>query len=426
MQPATETPPVLATPPSEALSPVRPTERIETLDVLRGFALFGILAVNMAGFSWPLDQVMMGAQLWESRADLLADGLVQLLAEGKFYPLFSFLFGLGVALQMDRAEARGSAFAGWYCRRLFVLLGIGLAHALLLWEGDILVWYAVFGFLLLAFRKRQPKTLLVWSGICLLLPALLILAVWALLYGASLVPEVSQIIQRELAGDAEASARELEESIRVYSQGTYGEMFVLRFGNLVFMWLVGIFFSPTFFALFLLGLYAGRRRLFQEIPARLGLFRRVLVVGLALGLPANVIYLVTTLSSDASDVRFLWLLGNAVVVIGGPALGLAYAAALTLLLQQGRWKCWLRPVAATGRMALSNYLLQTLVCTTIFYSYGLGWFGSVGRAAGLGLVGLIYVAQVALSVAWLKFFQFGPMEWLWRSLTYGQRQPMRR
>jgi uncharacterized protein len=408
------------------LTPVAAAERIETLDVLRGFALLGILTVNMAGFSWPMDQVMSGAQLWESSRDLVADGLIAFAAEGKFYPLFSFLFGLGVAIQMERAEARGAQFAGWFCRRLFVLLGIGLAHAILVWEGDILVWYALFGFLLLAFRQRKPKTLLIWAALCLLIPALLIVGIWALLAGASLVPEVSQIIQREMMEDAEASARKLEESIRVFSQGSYGEILAARFRNLVFMWLIGVFFVPTCFAMFLLGMYAGQRRLFHNIEAHAGGFRRVLFWGLVLGLPANLIYMLGSALSDLSDVYYIWFLSSAAVAIGGPVLSLAYAAALTLLLRREGWQRALRPIAATGRMALSNYLFQSLVCTTIFYSYGFGLFGSVGRAAGMVFVLAIYLAQVALSVAWLKYFRFGPMEWLWRRLSYGQRQPMRR
>lgn len=422
---ASDIPPVITPTPPVALKPVAAEERIETLDVLRGFALFGILTVNMAGFSWPMDQVLMGRSLWESRADLIADGIVGFLAEGKFYPLFSFLFGLGVALQMERAEARGAEFAGRFCRRLLVLLSFGLAHAILVWEGDILVWYALCGFLLLAFRKRKPSTLLIWVAVCLLIPALLILALWAMLAGASLVPEISQIIQRELAQDSEASARQLEESIRVFARGRYGEILAERFGNLLFMWMIGIFFVPTCFAMFLLGLYAGQRRIFQNIEENVGRFRRLLFWGLALGIPANLLYTFGNNLSDISDVYFLWLLSSAVLAIGGPTLGLTYAAGLTLLLRAGVWKRASRPVAAAGRMALSNYLFQSLICTTLFYSYGFGLFGSVGRAAGLVFVGVIYLAQVAFSAAWLKHFQFGPMEWLWRSLTYGTRQPMR-
>jgi len=426
MRTTADIPPVISSWQRAALTPVAADERIETLDVLRGFALFGILTVNMAAFSWPVEHMMMRQPFWETRTDLIADWIVRFVAEGKFYPLFAFLFGLGAAIQMERGESHGANFVGRFCRRLLVLLGIGLAHAVLLWEGDVLVWYALCAFPLLAFRERKPKTVLIWAAICLLIPALLVALLWALLVGASLVPEIARGIQKELVEDPETSAQLMEETIRVFALGSYGEILAERLGNLLFLWLVGIFYVPTFFAMFLLGLHAGKRRIFQDIEANAVLIRRVFVWGLAIGLPANFFYAVGMAVSDLSDVRFVWLISQAFVAVGGPMQSLAYAAALTLISQRVRLKSWLHQIALTGRMALSNYLLQSLVCTTIFYGYGLGLFGSVGRAAGLGVAVVIYLAQLAFTGWWLKHFRFGPMEWMWRSLTYGKRQPMRR
>jgi uncharacterized protein len=426
MQTVADIPPVISVWQREALTPVPPQERIAMLDVLRGFALFGILTVNIIGFSWPEEIMMMRADFWEAPVDVVADGAIQFLAEGKFYPLFAFLFGLGAALQMERAESRGAKFTGRFCRRLLVLLAIGLAHALLLWEGDILVWYALCGFLLLPFRQRQPRTVLIWAFICLLLPALFILMIWALLAGLSLIPEFAKSIQEALTQEPEAYTWQLEESIRIFAQGSYGEIFAERLSNLLYMWVVGLFYVPTFFAMFLVGLYAGKQRLLQDFAVHAGRIRQVLLWGLIVGVPANLFYAAGMAITDMTDVRFVWLLCHAVLIVGGPALSLAYAAALVLLLQSEFWQRGLRGIASTGRMALSNYLLQSLICTTIFYSYGLGLFGSVGRATGLALAVLIYVVQVGISVWWLKRFQFGPMEWLWRTLTYGKRQPMRR
>jgi uncharacterized protein len=426
MQTAADIPPVISAWQREALTPVPAQGRIAALDVLRGFALFGILTVNMLGFSWPVEMMMLRADFWDAPADVIADGAIQFLAEGKFYPLFAFLFGLGAALQMERAESLGAKFTGRFCRRLLVLLGFGLAHALLLWEGDILVWYALCGFLLIPFRQRQPKTVLIWAFICLLLPALFILMIWVLLVGLSLIPEFAKSIQEALTQEPEAYTWELEESIRIFAQGSYAEIFAERFSNLLYMWMVGLFYVPTFFAMFLVGLYVGKRRLLQDFVANAGRIRQVLLWGLIIGVPANLFYAAGMAITDMTDARFVWLLCHAVIIVGGPALSLAYAAAVVLLLQSEFWQRGLRCIATAGRMALSNYLLQSLICTTIFYSYGLGLFGSVGRASGLGLAILIYVVQVGISVWWLQRFQFGPMEWLWRTLTYGKRQPMRR
>ena len=418
-------PPVISIAGREALEPVAATERIETLDVLRGFALFGILLVNMTLFSWPVYRVLIAEQAWATRTDVIADWIVRFLAEGKFYPLFSFLFGLGMTIQLERAGTRGANFVRLFCRRLLALLGIGLAHAFLIWEGDILVWYALLGFLLLAFRQRRPRTLLVWAAIFLLIPVAICALIWGLFAVGSLLPEIAQVIETEMAREGESYARLAEENLRVFAHGSLAEIFAARASNVVFMWRFTWFFAPTLFAMFLLGVYAGQRRIPQDTEANLAFLRRTLVWGLVVGLPANAVYAVTFGLRNPLNVNLIWVISAGLVALGGPALGLSYAAAITLLLRRDHWRNKLRPVAAAGRMALSNYLFQSLVCTTIFYSYGLGWYGSMGRTTGLGLAAAIYVAQVLLSVWWLKRFRFGPAEWLWRTLTYGQRQPMR-
>jgi uncharacterized protein len=426
-QQANAIPPVIADWQREVLTPVAASERIETLDVLRGLALFGILTVNIAGFSWPYEYMLWQREFWDSRADVVVEWFVRFLAEGKFYPLFSFLFGLGVAIQMERADQRAMPFAGHHCRRMAVLLAFGVVHALLIWDGDILAWYALCGFLLLPFRKRRPKTILIWAIACLVIPALLIVLLWALLAGLSLVPEIATAIQNGLDehyGTYDEQREAIEEIIRVFASGSYSEIFRERLDNVIYIWLASAFFVPGYLGLFLLGLYAGKRRIVQNIEANTGLIRWVLIWGMATGLPLNFIYAASMSSTDFSDRYFLWLLSYGLVGIGGPAQSLAYAAAVTLLLRRERWQRWLRALGTAGKMALSNYLLQSLICTTIFYSYGFGLFGAVGRATGLGLAVLIFVVQVGLSAWWLSRFQFGPMEWLWRIWTYGKRRPM--
>lgn len=425
MQALFDIPPVIGEFRAPPPAPIAPAERIETLDVLRGFALLGILLVNMALFSWPCYDLFMAAQPWTTRADLVADWLVRLFAEGKFISLFSFLFGLGMAIQMARATARGVGFVGRYVRRLLVLLAIGLAHAFLIWEGDILVMYALFGFLLLAFRNRKPTTLLVWAGIFLLVPAVIYSLIAGVMALGSLVPVVAATIEKELAATNAWYEQAAAENLYAFAHGSVAEVFRQRARNVMFLYQYVWYYAPMFFAMFLFGLYAGRRRILHEVEANLGFIRRVFVWGLALGLPANLIYAVTYAMADPASASPLWVVTAATLAVGGPALCFAYAAAITLLLRRNAVHQFLHPLAAVGRMALTNYLLQSLVCTTIFYSYGLGWYGSVGRAPGVVLALAIYAAQIPFSVWWLKRFRFGPMEWLWRTLTYGQRQPMK-
>lgn len=418
-------PPPPPLPGAQPVGPVSAAERLETLDALRGFALFGILLVNMALFSWPLYKVMMGGADWQG-VDALADLVVRTLAEGKFYPLFSLLFGVGAAIQMDRAEARGTAFAGAYTRRLLVLLGIGVLHAFLVWEGDILVLYAVTGFLLIPFRQCRPRTLLIWAAVAIALPALACGAIALLMGLGSLVPEVDRILSAEFARQAAHNNEMTAHNLEVFANGSFGAIFVARAQNVLTLYSVAWFMAPLVLGMFLLGTYAWRRGVFLDVEGHRGFILKVTIVGAFVGLPLNVLYGWLWMRSGGDGYGLGHLVAATVVSVGGPALGLAYAGTLTLMLRRTFWQRALRPVAAAGRMGLTNYLLQSVVCTTIFYSYGLGYYGAVGRAGGLLLALCLYAAQLALSVWWLKHYRFGPAEWVWRSLTYGRKQPMRR
>ncbi len=415
--------------PAPGLGPVRAKERIETIDILRGFALFGILVVNMADFSWS-GSLRPLAEVWTEPSDRAVVWFIALFAERKFYSLFSFLFGLGFALQMGRAEARGVRFFPVYRRRLLVLLLIGLAHFLFLWEGDILHSYAVLGFLLLLFRARSPRTIVRWVIITLLIPIVFWAAVGFHQARERMRPE--QVAERKV---------EAQQYFRTHSQGTYREMMAERAGELADGWtspglyLLGM---PKWFVMFLLGLYAGRRRIFEDLPAHLPFIRKVLWWGLGLSLTGSLVWVwmvvvptnlldpsVYVLGGRSTLPYSSSLVGVVFIAIGPPALCFFYAAALTLLAQRERWKIRLAPLAAVGRMALTNYLFQSLVFTTIFNSYGLGLYGKVGPALILALAVLIFTLQILLSVWWMRRFRFGPAEWLWRTLTYGKLQPMR-
>ncbi len=426
MPTAIEAPPVIEELQPKPLQPVSAAERIRALDVVRGFALLGILIVNIQLFGWPLYQLLIGSRAWATRADAVMDWVVRFLVEGKFYVLFSFLFGLGAAIQFQRAEAHGTRFGGRFCRRLLALLGIGLAHGFLLWEGDILVCYALCGFLLLAFRKRKPVTLVVWAAALSLIPVLLYALICGLIALASLHPEGAKAVHQALAEQKEVAARMVQEDLRVFGTGTLGQIFAARARNVLFGWQCLLFYYPTVVAMFLLGLYAGKRRILHKPEEHIGFMRRTLFWGLTFGLPSGVVHAVTSWHSAPMDMNLTLVASVAALAISGPALALAYAAGLTLLLRKDTGNRILRAMAAAGQMALSNYLLQSLVCTTLFYSYGLAWYGSVGRTAGVGLALLIYTVQLPLSVWWLGRFRFGPAEWVWRSVTYGRLQPMRR
>ena len=410
------------------LAPVRAEARIETVDVLRGFALLGILVVNIAIFGHPAQILALPLDAATPVVDRVADWLIRFLAEAKFYSLFSFLFGLGFALQLRRAEAQGAGIGWVYVRRLIVLLGIGLIHAFLIWMGDVLTLYALLGFVLLAFRKARPRTLLIWAAILLMLPILFNGAVTAFLEVArNAGPEYSAEIQKTLDAQEAVYLADAERASRVYGEGNYVEITQQRFYDITSFLVIGnVTMVPGVLAMFLLGLYFGRRRLFENVGENLPLFRKLMVWGLAIGVTGNLIFALLIQPLSRVEPTPLLFLATTCQTLGAPALMLGYVSVLTLLNHRTGWHTRLAPLAAMGRFALTNYLGQSVISTLIFYGYGLGLFGKVGLAVCLVLVLAIYTVEMLISSWWVGRFQFGPAEWVWRSLTYLHLQPMRR
>lgn len=390
-------------------------ERVRLLDALRGFAVFGILLNNILVFSGyfllPPERIV---ELGHPTLDHLTHWLGTFLVEGKFYSLFSFLFGLGFAVQMQRAAQRETPFVPLFKRRLSVLLGIGLAHALFLWFGDILSIYAGIGFLLPYFRHCSDKTILRWAAGLLVTP----IAIYSLMVVLRLPDPYAAL---EAFVDPTG-----EKILNSFTNGTYPQIFVANLHGLTFRYVELLYTSriPKVLAMFLLGFYSGRRELFSLAETHLPMIRRVCGWGVVLGLVGNAALAQLMEMGVESPPSPLGILQTAAYALGVPSLCLFYLCAISLLWQRPLWRVRLSVLAPVGQMALSNYLLQTLLCVTIFYGYGFGYFGSVGATSSTGLAVLIFALQIGMSHWWLKRFQYGPLEWLWRSLTYGQRQPL--
>lgn len=409
------------------VAPVQQAERIQIVDILRGFALFGILFVNMTIFSRPIQAFLFPldpATPWFDRA---ADWLIHFLGEGKFYALFSMLFGLGLTLLMERVEGRGGRFVPLYLRRLLVLLGFGLVHAFLVWMGDILILYALLGFLLILFRKAKPRTLLIWVFILLALPLLFMAAMTGLIELGRSMPDGANQISQAFDETNAAFLTDLSRAYQVYANGNFAEITEQRVYDYTSMGLSAfLVMGFNVLAMFLLGVYFGKQGIFRDLEAHRGLFRKLLVWGLILGLGGNALYASMILSTQRIEPSGPLLLATLAHGIGAPLLMLAYVSAFCLLALTPNWGKRLQLLAPVGQMALTNYLTQSIVCTLIFYGYGLGLFGKMGAALGIGLTIIIYLLQIPISHWWMRRFKYGPAEWLWRSLTYLKPQPMKR
>jgi uncharacterized protein len=399
--------------------PVRAQERIEVLDVIRGFALLGILIANMAWFSTPaLYYEILGKNMWTGFWDTTTSWFINLLVQGKFYTMFSFLFGLGFAIFFERAKEKTAYPKFLFYRRLFILLIIGLAHAFFIWYGDVLVAYALLGFLLPLFFNRKPKTLIKWSISLFSVFLLFLFLVMGLLALGKMFNE-SAINDSLQPFYADMESR-IDCSFHIYSQGTFAEIMSQRISDTLFAFnqiFTGIF---VIFPLFLFGLYAGKKKFFQNIETNLILIRKIWKWSLVIGLTMSVVKFIFKNLTGADFYSLYTAIHTGFGFLGDTGLCLFFMTSIILLYRNTKWVLKLKPLADMGKMALSNYLLQSIICTTIFYSYGLGLYGKVGVALGLVLAVVIFIAQIFISKYWFKRFQFGPVEWLWKSLTYGK------
>jgi uncharacterized protein len=396
-----------------ALTPVAPRERVATLDVLRGFALLGVLLGNSY---W-----LYSARAWEappdtSRLDTVARWVEALLVSSKAQTLLTFLFGFGFAAQLLRAQARNEPVMGVYLRRLFVLLGIGLLHVML-WWGDVTSTYAVAGFALLLFLRTSDRVRLVWA-------AVLTFGCYALGTWQPLRVGAARLI---------VSQAGVESTFKTFLAALHGKRFwplVPAHFRVAIVWEAPIYlwYYPWLLGRFLVGYVAGTQRWFDQDGAQhLPMFRRFVLWGLVADLPAAVSTIVLHLSAQRPH-----RLGAAasmaiglVEQIGLLGLTAAYVGIVVLLMQRSRWRRLLMLVAPVGRMPLTTYISQSLISTFIYYGWGLGLAGKLRSARCLTLALAIFTLQVVACHLWLRRFRFGPLEWIWRALVYLRLPPMR-
>jgi uncharacterized protein len=427
--------------------PVAESERLFAVDALRGFALLGILAMNIVHFAWP--GVVYGNPLRGAGfegTDRALWFVNHLLFEGKMMTIFSMLFGAGLVLMDHRAAARGASIRGVYYRRVLWLLAIGMVHAYLIWSGDILVLYAECGLFLYLFRNRSPRTLIVLGIAALLLFVPLLLGFAAGIdYMKAATARVAaqqkagetprrfekrmhdiwtEHLQKEFEPTPEQQAKEWDKAITVHRGGYLG---IVKHRALPM--LIGQIMELIFGVLF----FAGGRMLIGMGLMKLGVFSAsrswrfyatMAALGYGIGLPLMVFDAFQSIDHQFSVMYELHggMLYNA---FGSVIVALGHVGALMMIVKSGAIAWLIRRLAAVGRMALTNYLTHSIVCTALFYGYGFGLYATINRTGLAAIVLAIWTFQLIVSPIWLRHFRFGPAEWLWRSLTYWRLQPIR-
>jgi uncharacterized protein len=393
---------------------VAPDSRLVEVDVVRGVALFAVLLENMYGFG--ADSIA-----WNSATDRAAFTIMHVFVESKSWTLFSLLFGLGFALQLERAQARGVPILPTYLRRLAVLFALGVAHALL-FDGDILMLYAELGLGLLVVRRLPARSLLLLAvGLMLIFPL-------AHLASVPERPAGSNEIERV------RDSLEWAQRSHVYAIGSLAQVAAYNSEAIPADPLEDVATPESglaVFAMFLIGFAVGRSGSLSDIAGKAAALARVRAWGLGIGLGAMVVERVLHATAGYDVFRAqragpgVQLAGDLLFAFGITALALGYAAALILAAQTPRGKAVLAPLAVLGRLSLSVYLTQTLMFTTFFYGYGFGQVFRLGPAAVTGWAVAFFALQVVACQWWSRRFRFGPVEWLWRSLTYLKLQPLR-
>ena len=402
-----------------AAAPIADADRLPVMDVLRGFALLGIFLMNIEFFNMPMQFFGAGTAPGQG-LDTVAGLFVQIFVQGKFWVLFSLLFGMGFAIMRERAKAAGRPFVGLYLRRTVLLMLFGALHIALLWVGDVLFAYSLGALFLLALMALRGTPALVVGVLLYMLTA----GFWTLSgVGLMFMPESMMApIEQEMARIAAEGA----QAAQVYREGSFVEVMRQRIDDYGFLLTGAVIFQiPMMLGVFLIGSWLVGTGKLVDPAAHRGFFLKLAIGGLVLGG-------IGIAASAAVGTHFDLVaeMPESTVALGLQAMAnlpmaLGYLA-VVVLAAVGPLGRWLSVLAPPGRMALTNYLMQSLIASLVFYGYGLGMFGEMGRAAQVGFVFAVFAAQVAFSHWWLSRYRMGPMEWLWRAGTYLSRPAMRR
>ncbi|MFD1414151.1 DUF418 domain-containing protein [Oceanobacillus jeddahense] len=385
------------------MQPYQRNKRLEWIDAARGFAILGIFMVNIGAFSAPYFLYGGTENAWNTKIDQFSLIFIDIFFQASFYTLFSILFGFGIQIQKNSLDKKGISPYGFFGRRLGALVVFGIIHAFAIWSGDILLTYGTMGLLLLLFLYSGEKVLIGWAV--------------GLLGASTIILTGLQYAVRDFI-DISYTA-EINQAFQSYRSNDFSIILAQNFQD----WQLsnGIFnfflFPFIFLPLFLFGMYLARKRWFHEPLDHKGILKKVWVISL-------IVFILFKIGpyTFGNPLWFSLVQDN----IGGTASAVFYLTSITLLWQKNMVRKVLSVLKPIGKMALSNYLLQSIISFWLFYGVGFGLYGEVRPVQQIALVIVIFCLQIIGSIIWLRYFQFGPVEWLWRSITYKKIQPMKR
>ena len=409
-----------------------PTEaagnRFVTLDLIRGIAVMGILSVNIIDFSM-IQAAYLNPQAYRdaSTGDLILWSVNMLLVDGKFRSLFSMLFGASMLLVIDRAEAAGEWGLGVHLRRMAALLLLGLAHAILIWRGDILSLYATSGIVAMLWARSSVTRMVLAAGVFAIVHAILFSAIAATLVHQDLTAHSTGASAEMIrnwnanAGSFFPTAADVAKDHAIYNSG-WTTIVAHEWSKLGAIFSNSLALLPDTLSLMLLGMAAYRSGFFTGAWED-GTYRRIAKWGIGIGLAGHAVLVAADLMTGF---YVPLVLGGFVAAMIPFRLAQAAGYAALIILWSRRESPAVRRFAAVGRTAFSNYIGTSLVCTAIFYGWGLGFYGDVSRVEAWTVVPAVWALMLLWSKPWLDRFRYGPFEWLWRSLARGRPQPMRK
>jgi uncharacterized protein len=383
-------------------APIQEGERVEQMDILRGIALLGVLTINLLDeFRVSIFQQFVDVPPAAHALDRWIDTYTHVFIELKAFALFSLLFGIGLAIQFDRISMRGGSPFRLLSRRLLALLLLGIIHLTLIWNGDILTEYAVAGLIALPFLFLPRR----WLGVVTLL--------FTLRYLLPYFPYPISFPTDEWL------RLHLEQAAIVYKQGTYLQVLAFEWHELPELFPLHVFIIARTVALFLFGVLCWRSGIVKKLDAHTKTLTVSSLLGLGVGLS------LTILTSSLVPPMIVGKAQGELYSVGELALTIGYAATIMYVTTKDLGRKALGWAAPLGRMAFTNYVMQSVIFSFLFFGWGLGLFGM--RSAPALLLGIsVYILQVFFSAGWLRRFRFGPIEWLWRTMMYGVIQPMKR